>query len=78
MEYRGQTLSLVTASLGVAAFPEYGEDWEELIHAADAAMYRAKREGRNRVVVAQNLNLKKPKGRSAVRLAAGTKVAPAR
>lgn len=39
----------VTASFGVAAFPEYaGED--ALLAAADAALYEAKRAGKNRVV----------------------------
>ncbi len=38
----------LTASLGVAAFPKDG-DAHAVMAAADAAMYRAKREGRNRV-----------------------------
>ena len=39
----------VQASFGVAAFPESAMDRESLIAAADAALYRAKRGGRNRV-----------------------------
>ena len=40
----------LTASFGLAAFPAAGiESAEALVHAADAAMYRAKNEGRNRV-----------------------------
>jgi diguanylate cyclase (GGDEF)-like protein len=39
-----------TISLGVAAFPLDASDSRELIHAADVAVYRAKAEGRNRVV----------------------------
>jgi diguanylate cyclase (GGDEF)-like protein len=42
----------VTASAGVAAFPEHGTEPKALIDAADAAMYRAKKEGRDRVVAA--------------------------
>ena len=42
----------LTMSLGVAAFPVDGTDSDSLIAAADQALYRAKREGRNRVVVA--------------------------
>jgi diguanylate cyclase (GGDEF)-like protein len=41
-----------TLSAGVAAFPEHGTSPAELIGAADAALYRAKREGRDRVCVA--------------------------
>ena len=40
----------VTVSLGVAEFPVHGRASEPLLAAADAALYRAKREGRNRVV----------------------------
>jgi diguanylate cyclase (GGDEF)-like protein len=39
----------VTASFGVAALPESAFDQEELVAAADAALYRAKRSGKNRV-----------------------------
>jgi diguanylate cyclase (GGDEF)-like protein len=42
----------VTMSVGVAAYPEHGTSVEELIHAADSAMYLAKARGRDRVVVA--------------------------
>jgi diguanylate cyclase (GGDEF)-like protein len=39
----------VTASLGVASFPDTASDKGSLIAAADAALYRAKRAGKNRV-----------------------------
>lgn len=42
----------LTASIGIAVFPECGMTMDELIHSADAAMYRAKQAGRNRCVVA--------------------------
>jgi diguanylate cyclase (GGDEF)-like protein len=42
----------VTLSIGVAMFPEDGAGEEALIEAADRALLRAKREGRNRVVAA--------------------------
>jgi PleD family two-component response regulator len=42
----------LTMSVGVAAYPEHGASVEELILAADSAMYRAKMLGRDRVVVA--------------------------
>jgi diguanylate cyclase (GGDEF)-like protein/putative nucleotidyltransferase with HDIG domain len=40
----------VTVSIGVAAFPRDGTDPNELIHQADLAVYRAKLQGRNRVI----------------------------
>lgn len=39
----------VSASIGVAFFPEDGTDSAMLIKAADSSMYRAKEQGRNRV-----------------------------
>jgi diguanylate cyclase (GGDEF)-like protein len=38
-----------TVSVGVAAYPEDGKTAQELLHAADLAMYRAKQSGRDRV-----------------------------
>ena len=40
----------VTASIGVAGWPEAGEDAETLLKNADLAMYQAKQQGRNRTV----------------------------
>lgn len=39
----------VTLSIGAAEFPNHGDDAQRLIAAADAALYRAKDAGRNRV-----------------------------
>jgi diguanylate cyclase (GGDEF)-like protein len=39
----------VTASIGIAVFPNNGEDTRSLFHAADTALYVAKRSGRNAV-----------------------------
>ncbi len=41
----------VTASIGIALFPEHGGDVEKLLTYADLAMYRAKEKGRNCVCV---------------------------
>lgn len=41
----------VTISVGVAARPSHGSTFDELLRAADQAMYRAKAEGRNRVAM---------------------------
>lgn len=42
----------LTASLGVAFFPDDGDDPKSLMRAADRALYTAKRLGRNRVALA--------------------------
>jgi diguanylate cyclase (GGDEF)-like protein len=42
----------LTISIGVACAPEHGETREQLVHAADVALYRAKTLGRDRVEVA--------------------------
>jgi len=44
----------LTMSVGVAVYPDHGEDAPQLIAAADRAMYRAKAAGRNRVVMASS------------------------
>jgi len=52
VEDRGKPMGPVTISLGAATFPGHGANREEIIRAADTALYRAKHEGRDRVVVA--------------------------
>lgn len=47
----GAAVIQVTASFGVAAFPENGKTMDNLISAVDAAMYQAKEAGRDRIVV---------------------------
>ncbi len=47
------TLSSVTLSLGVAAYPDHGQTGEAVLKAADESLYRAKRAGRDRVEVAE-------------------------
>jgi diguanylate cyclase (GGDEF)-like protein len=43
----------VTTSVGAASFPEHGATPDELVAAADAALYRSKAAGRNRLTVAE-------------------------
>ena len=58
-----------TVSFGVAAYPSDGTDANELVHQADLAVYRAKLQGRNRVLRASSEPDLAPPGRK-VRLAA--------
>jgi diguanylate cyclase (GGDEF)-like protein len=51
-EFRGQSLDRITLSIGVSSFPEHGSAGETLLRAADSALYCAKDQGRDRVVVA--------------------------
>jgi diguanylate cyclase (GGDEF)-like protein/PAS domain S-box-containing protein len=48
----GHTLDIST-SMGLAIYPEHGADEQTLTRHADEAMYQAKQQGRNRVVVCQ-------------------------
>lgn len=50
--HQGQPVGMVTVSVGVAELPQHGTSPKELLEAADAALYRAKRDGRDRVAIA--------------------------
>jgi diguanylate cyclase (GGDEF)-like protein len=47
----------ITASIGVATFPEDGKIKSDLIAQADAALYRSKADGRNRVTAASPVKI---------------------
>ena len=49
VEWHGRLLS-AAVSMGVASFPEHGETSDDVLAAADQAVYLAKAQGRNRVV----------------------------
>jgi diguanylate cyclase (GGDEF)-like protein len=53
LEHGGHPLDAITASFGVAIFPQHADNAEALLRAADEALYEAKKAGRNRVVVSQ-------------------------
>jgi len=52
VHFQGRPLGAITCSMGVAVFPDTAGDRSELVSVADAALYRAKIEGRDRVSVA--------------------------
>lgn len=51
--YRKEAMGHITASFGVAAFPEHAEQRDDLMRLVDEALYRAKHAGRNRVELAE-------------------------
>jgi diguanylate cyclase (GGDEF)-like protein/PAS domain S-box-containing protein len=57
----GKSLGNVSISIGVAAFPAHGVSPVQLMAKADAALYQAKKAGRDRVVVADWVDLDKEK-----------------
>jgi diguanylate cyclase (GGDEF)-like protein/PAS domain S-box-containing protein len=50
--HQGRSMGMLTVSIGVAVFPDHGASPQELMAAADAALYEAKRGGRNQVGMA--------------------------
>ena len=52
VHYRGKNLK-IKISMGISWFPSHGETKEDLLRAADQALYTAKRMGRNRVYIYQ-------------------------
>jgi diguanylate cyclase (GGDEF)-like protein len=66
LEHLGRPLGTVTASLGVALFPDHAEGADSLIRASDEALYESKRLGRNRVTLATGERLEEPSPRSTV------------
>src|SRR5258706_8290656 len=50
LDYCGQPLK-ITASFGIAVYPEHGTDADTLLRHADEALYDAKSGGRNRVIL---------------------------
>jgi diguanylate cyclase (GGDEF)-like protein len=51
-QYRRQPLGSITVSIGLASLPEHGVTPQDLVAAADRALYRAKSDGRDRTVAA--------------------------
>jgi diguanylate cyclase (GGDEF)-like protein/PAS domain S-box-containing protein len=53
MSHRGDSLGIVTLSIGVAVFPDHGSTGALLLRSVDEALYRAKQNGRDRVEIAR-------------------------
>ena len=51
LEFRDVPLGRITASFGVAVFPDNADGPDSMLRAADEALYTAKNEGRDRIVV---------------------------
>jgi diguanylate cyclase (GGDEF)-like protein/PAS domain S-box-containing protein len=56
LQYKKQSLGPLTASIGVAAFPEHGSTSQELLKIADQCLYESKARGRDVVTVAPPQN----------------------
>jgi len=52
---RGQMLGTITISAGIATYPAHAYKSEDLIRAADEALYQAKKAGRDRILVCEPL-----------------------
>jgi diguanylate cyclase (GGDEF)-like protein/PAS domain S-box-containing protein len=51
-DYQGKPLGSMSVSVGVASFPKHGGTRDALLAAVDAALYKAKEQGRDRVEIA--------------------------
>jgi len=56
IDFNGSRLS-ATVSVGIAVYPDHGENTSQLIMAADLALYQAKEAGRNCVRTARSIDL---------------------
>jgi diguanylate cyclase (GGDEF)-like protein/PAS domain S-box-containing protein len=55
LENRGQSLGVISVSIGVAIYPNHSSTSEGILKKADEALYRAKHNGRDRVEVALSI-----------------------
>jgi EAL domain-containing protein (putative c-di-GMP-specific phosphodiesterase class I) len=65
MDYRGHCVEL-SSSIGIAHFPDHAATWSDIFRAADLALYRAKKTGRNRFVVFDSAMLVEAENRLAI------------
>jgi diguanylate cyclase (GGDEF)-like protein/PAS domain S-box-containing protein len=69
--YQGKSMGMITISAGVAVFPDHGTTSRDVIAAADAALYEAKRNGRDQVAAAAVAHPELETGRVAASSGAG-------
>jgi diguanylate cyclase (GGDEF)-like protein len=53
--FQNTLLKKISVSVGLAESPSHGQTVEDIIHAADKALYEAKNTGRNKIVIANKL-----------------------
>ena len=53
LRYEGRNLGAISVSIGISVYPDLGETPVELMKTADQALYMAKENGRDRIVVAE-------------------------
>jgi len=54
VQHLGQSMGSITLSLGLAIFPQHATTSDALLRAADRALYRAKKAGRDQVIIAND------------------------
>jgi diguanylate cyclase (GGDEF)-like protein len=52
LDVKDTNISAVTISVGIAVYPEHGRNGEDLLRAADEALYQAKARGKNQALLA--------------------------
>lgn len=60
VKYGAQPVGPITVSIGVAVYPTDGRNTNELIESADKALYFAKTNGKNRIVLYSEIDNRKP------------------
>ncbi len=56
--YKKPIAKKITVSIGISLFPQHGQTAKSLINAADRALYLAKNQNRNQVVMSQKADEK--------------------
>ncbi|MBA4385482.1 MAG: hypothetical protein C0410_12160 [Anaerolinea sp.] len=54
LQFEGRLLSVISISVGIAFYPEHGSSKASILNAADMALFRAKSEGRARIVLSNH------------------------